>query len=916
MTVTTRLSLNEIRARLTQFAERWKDARNEDAEAKSFWDDLFECFGTPRRQVARFEPTIVKLDGNKGFIDLLWKGRLIVEHKSRGKDLAVAKEQAEDYVERLKPAERPQFLVVCDFARFEVYDLHDGHEHKFTLADIAKNAEALGFIGGYEPKRPSAETPVNIEAVERLGKLYDEMRTGGYPDHDLQLFLVRILFCLFAEDTGVFEADAFTDFIVQRTSEDGSDLGPRLNEAFHVLNNTQRQKALDEALVGLPYVNGQLFAGALAPAAMNSRMRAALVKCAEFDWSKISPAIFGSLFQGVMESAERRAIGAHYTSEEAILRVLRPLFLNDLRAEFAAIKNGPSRGRAQKLQAFHQKLAGLKFMDPACGCGNFLIVTYREIRRLEIELLLEINPVGQQAIEVSMLSRIDVDCFFGIEIDEFPVQIARVALWLMDHVMNVELGNAFGHSYARLPLRKSATIVLANAMRIDWSSVLPSTHCTYLFGNPPFHGSKFMTVSQKEDSALVFPGHKQGGVIDYVGCWYKKAVDYCEQNPAIRCAFVSTNSITQGEQVPALWPMLLARGLKIHFAHRTFQWKSEARGPAHVHVVIIGFGINDVAKKTIYYYQSITDNPVPRTVEHINPYLINAPDIIVYPRSAPLGSAPEMTNGSIPADGGNLIVTDKAAFLAEEPEAKDWLRPYLGARGLINNEVRHCLWLKECPSHVLRSMPSVRDRVEAVRTFRLASKKVGTQEKAATPTLFTEDRQPDEGFYVAVPRTSSTNRLYIPIVFLSANTIAANDIQMVPSASLYVFGIIQSKMHLAWVATISGRLKSDYRYSARLAYNAFPWPVEAVASRRKAVQLAAQAVLDARLAHSDDNLDDLYAINVMPADLVRAHHALDRAVERCYRREVFESDDARAEYLLDQYAHMAGSVAIDFDAED
>jgi hypothetical protein len=639
-------------------------------------------------------------------------------------------------------------------------------------------------------------------------------------------------------------------------------------------------------------------------------MRDALIKCAEFDWSRISPAIFGSLFQGVMDSQERRDSGAHYTSEEAIMRLIRPLFLNDLRSEFAAIKSGPQRGREQKLQAFHEKLASQRFIDPACGCGNFLVITYREIRKLEIELLVELTRNGQQVLDVSLLSKIDVDDFYGIEIEEFPSQIAKVALWLMDHVMNVELSYAFGHSFARLPLRKSATIINANALQIDWETVLPPQSCSYLFGNPPFHGSKFLTAPQKADVDSIFPGHKQRGVIDYVGCWYKKAVDYCAKNRSVRCAFVSTNSITQGEQVSALWPMLLDRGLTINFAHRTFQWESEARGRAHVHVVIIGFVLNAADKKTIYDYDTITSDPTPRVADNISPYLIDGPNIIVFPRSKPLVDVPVMANGSIPADGGNLIVDDYGAFIAEEPSAKPWLRPYLGAVGLISGEYRHCLWLKDCPAHTLRSMPKVMKRVSGVKLYRESSPKIPTKKKAATPTLFTEDRQPDSGTYLAIPRTSSVSRPYIPIPFLSSKVIAANDIQMVPTASVYDFGVIQSKLHLVWVATISGRLKSDYRYSARLAYNCFPWQRDATEAQRDAIRAAAQEVLDAREAHPTDSLEDLYSLNAMPADLVKAHQALDKAVERSYRKEPFKDDDERLLFLLERYDTLANQPAL------
>lgn len=916
------LSLNEIRARLAAFAERWKDAKDEDADAKSFWDDLFGAYGTNRRQVARFEAPIKKLDGQPGFIDVLWKGKMVVENKSRGKNLAAAKEQALDYIERLKPAERPRYLVTCDFARFEIHDLQTGTETKFTLEELSKHAEALSFIAGYEPKRPTEEAPVNIAAVERLGELYDEMKRGGYPDHDLQEFLVRILFCLFAEDTGVFEPDAFTDIILNRTAEDGSDLGVKLNYAFETLNSeaSKRQKALDESLAILPYVNGALFARRLTMAATDSHMREALIRCTEFDWSKISPAIFGSLFQGVMDAAERRAAGAHYTAEENILKVIKPLFLDDLWAEFTAIKTGPKTGREGKLKAFHEKLARLKFFDPACGCGNFLIITYRELRKLEIEVLKELHPRDrntreiQPVLNVAELSKINVDQFYGIEIDEFPAQIAKVALWLMDHVMNVELGYAFGQAFTRLPLTKSAHITNGNALQIDWKTVIAPEECSYILGNPPFIGSKLLSPNQKADVRLIFPGNSQSGVIDYVGCWYRKAVDHCKDNPGIHCAFVSTNSITQGEQVSALWPGILEDGLKILFAHRTFRWESEARGAAHVHVIIVGFKIQVGADGTsaepavLFDYVDPSGAPSRRVVRRINPYLIEGSDTCLPSRRQPLGPVSPMVNGSIPADGGHLLVDDTAAFLAAEPNAKPWLRLYVGADGLINGTDRHCLWLKGCPPHILRTLPHVTARVERVRESRLGSTKIPTQRKAATPTIFTEDRQPQSGSYLAIPRTSSENRPYIPIAFLSSDIIAANDLQMVPGATLYEFGVLQSKAHYAWTATVTGRLESRIRYSSKIAYNNFPWP-NPTESQKDAVEKAAQAVLDTRAQFPDSSLADLYDPNTMPPILAKAHAVLDKAVEKAYRAEPFKTDRERVEYLFAMYDKMVTPLA-------
>lgn len=913
------LSLNEIRARLARFIDEHRGDSDEDAQAKTFWDDLFTCYGTNRRQVARFEYPVRKLDGNLGFVDVLWKGKVIVEHKSRGRSLVDAKKQAEDYIERLKPSERPRYLVTCDFSHFELFDLHNGHEDKFTLEDLVGKAELLAFIGGYEPKRPSQDAPVNIAAVEKLGVLYDSMKDGGYPDHELQSFLVRILFCLFAEDTGAFEQDSFAEIIKERTSEDGSDLGIKLAQIFETLDSPggKRQKALDEALAGLPYVNGQLFSGRLTLAATTSVQRAALIKCCDFDWSKISPAIFGSLFQGVMEPAERRALGAHYTSEENILKVIKPLFLDELRAEFAAIKSGPERGREQKLQAFHVKLSGLRFFDPACGCGNFLIITYRELRNLETEVLKALHPIeqrdGQLITDVSLLSKVSVDQFYGIEIEEFPSQIARVAMWLMDHVANVELGYAFGRSFTRLPLVRAANIVHGNALRIDWRNVVQPESCSYLLGNPPFIGHQWRTAEQKQDMEYVWGDHGRYGRLDFVTAWYRKAADFIV--PTVRCAFVSTNSISQGEQVGILWGELFKRGIKIHFAHRTFVWESEARGAAHVHCVIIGFGLENPSEKLLYDYDHDPkgNSPIISKCSNISPYLIAGPDLVLPSRTEQPQGMPHMTKGSQPTDGGFLILSDdeRLDLVTREPIAQQWVRPYMGGEDFINGKTRWCLWLKDVSPSDLRKSSVVMKRIEGVRSSRLESPTKSVRDMANSPTVFTQDRQPNER-YLVVPEVSSEARRYIPMGFLAPEVIASNKLQMLPGASLFHFGVMCSVMHMAWLKVVGGRLKSDYSY-APAVYNNYPWP-KVSPEQVAAVEHAAQAVLDARALflapNGDSTLADLYDPVAMPPELSRAHAALDRAVERCYRKEAFSSDRERVELLFALYEKHASPLAV------
>ncbi|MEQ1766774.1 MAG: DNA methyltransferase, partial [Methylotenera sp.] len=605
----------------------------EDAEAKSFWDAFFNVFGITRRRIASFEEPVKKSDDKGGFIDLLWRGQLLVEHKSRGKSLDKAFNQALDYFPGLKERDLPKFILVSDFSKFRLYNLETQEQLEFALKDLYQNVKLFGFIAGYQTQVIKAQDPINIKAAERMGKLHDALKAVGYDGHALELYLVRLLFCLFAEDTTIFEKRLFQDYIETRTNEDGSDLALHLDALFDALNtpNDKRLKNQDESIAAFPYVNGKLFAERLRLAAFDSKMREALLDLCALDWSIISPAIFGSLFQSIMDSDARRNLGAHYTSEENILKLIKPLFLDALWAEFDKIKSNKKR-----LPEFHQKLRELTFFDPACGCGNFLVITYRELRLLELEVLRASHVSGQQVLDVQSLINVDVDQFYGIEIEEFPAQIAQVALWLTDHQMNMKISEEFGNYFARIPLKATPHIVCANALQTDWAEVLPPARCSYVLGNPPFVGAKFMDDAQRDDARKVFHGLDNGGLLDFVAAWYVKAARYMKDNSALRCAFVSTNSITQGEQVGVLWSWMLAQGIKIHFAHRTFSWSNEARGKAAVHCVIIGYGSQDVIDKTIYEYDDIRGEPHAVKVGNINPYLVDALDVLLSRRSTPI----------------------------------------------------------------------------------------------------------------------------------------------------------------------------------------------------------------------------------------------------------------------------------------
>ncbi len=924
------LSWNEIKQRAVQFSKEWKGESREDAEAKSFWDEFFNVFGVRRRTVASFEEPVKNIKGQFGYIDLFWRGKLLVEHKSFGKDLGRAGCQAFQYIQNLASSGRqdeiPRYVIVSDFARVALYDLEpdeqlnlplfDGqpfHVSEFPLSELHRHIHAFAFIAGYKQHRVDPEDPANIRAAEIMGELHDAIKAGGYSGHDLERFLVRILFCLFAEDTGIFDPNAFSQYIENHTREDGSDLGPQLAQIFDILNTAEerRQKNIPAELAAFPYVNGGLFAERLPSVALNRDMRNALVACGRFDWARISPAVFGSLFQSVMEDKARRQIGAHYTSERDILKVVRSLFLDDLRAEFDKIKTSKP-----KLELFHKKLATLRFFDPACGCGNFLVVTYRELRLLEMDVLELLHNTGQGVTDIRLFCQVDVDQFFGIEIEEFPALIAETALWLMDHQMNVRLSERMGQYFQRLPLKKSATIRVGNALRTDWKTVLPPEACSYILGNPPFVGAKLQTAEQKADMELV-GGADSSGLLDYVTGWYFKAADYIKDRKNITVGFVSTNSISQGEQPGILWNALFAKGVKIHFAHRTFPWESEARGKAHVHVVIIGFGCANPATKRIYDYDGAT--PTVSEVYNISPYLVEGADFAITNRQKPLCPVPEIGIGNKPIDGGNYLftATEKDAFLKLQPEAAPYFRPWIGSDEFINGWQRWCLWLGDCPPGELRKMPEAMKRVEAVRNCRLASKSAPTQKLAATPTRFHVENMPDSNFLV-VPKVSSERRPYIPIGFMTPETMVSDLCFIIPDATLWHFGVLTSAMHMAWVKQVCGRLKSDYRYSNKLVYNNFPWPQAATDKQKTAVESCAQAVLDTRTPHlaAGSTLADLYDPLTMPPELVKAHQALDRAVEKCYNPEKnFASDRDRTEHLFKLYESLtagpleAGMVA-------
>jgi hypothetical protein len=939
------LSWNEIKDRALKFSKEWADTSNEEADAKPFLVEFFNVFGISHKRVSTFEHRVKKLDDSDGYIDLLWKGMILIEMKSRGKNLDRAYGQAKDYLHGLKDHELPKYILISDFEHFRFYDLEENKTIEFRLNELVSNVQHFGYLLGYQKKIYKEQDPANIKAAELMGKLHDRLEEIGYVGHPLEVYLVRILFCLFAEDTTIFNKQQFQEYLEQRTNVDGSDLAAKLQELFQVLNTSKenRFKNLDEQLAEFPYVNGKLFEEILPTASFDSKMRQALLDCCYIDWSKISPAIFGSMFQSVMNPKERRNLGAHYTSETNILKLIKPLFLDELWTEFESI-----RDNRNKLPEFHKKLSKLKFLDPACGCGNFLVITYRELRLLEFEVLKAMNKTGQTFLDVSQILGIDVDQFSGIEYEEFPARIAEVAMWLIDHQMNMLVSSEFGQYFVRLPLKKSANIVHGNALRMNWEDLLKKDlidieaentilevnepvatyeikvrtnnltiidnrsnsepikttvkHFDYIIGNPPFIGSAYQNEDQKLDMATIFAGYNSFGMLDYVSAWFKKGAEICFRSKT-KCAFVSTNSIVQGEQAGILWNILFNHyEIKIHFAHRTFKWSNEARGKAAVHVVIIGFAGFDSSRKLIFEYRDVSGASQELKVKNINPYLVEGKDITLKSIPIPICNVPKMQSGSAARDGGFLILSqeEKDTLTQKYPLLNPIFKRFISGDDFLNKGTRWCIWLKNRNPIETKQIKELEEKFNAVKEFRELSTRAGTKKMASFPYLFAEERQPETDFLL-IPKVSSENRKYIPIAYLTKDYIVSDKTFVIPNTTNFHFGVLTSLMHMAWMKYTCGRMKSDFSYSNTIVYNNFPWPKNPSEKNKALVEEKAQKVLDTRANYPESSLADLYDPLLMPPDLVKAHQELDKAVDQCYRHQPFTSEMARIEYLFELY---------------
>ena len=919
----------EKREAARQIFIKWNGRGKEDEDDRSFWWDIFtRLFGVANvTDRIEFQKKVIGPDGNTKRIDAyIPETRVLIEQKSLGIALDKTQtghngmtpfEQAKMYDNALPYEEKARWIIVSNFAEIWIYDMNQKRPEpvKIMLEELPSKFSLLDFLIKKEVKTIDKEIELSIKAGELVGKIHDRF-LEQYHDpmakktqNSLNILCVRLVFCLYAEDAGLFgDKDAFSKYLMQYEPKD---MRRALLELFKVLDTPLEERPelyLADELEAFPYVNGGLFAREnIEIPKLTQEIKDALLESAAFDWSEISPTIFGAVFESTLNPETRRAGGMHYTSIENIHKVIDPLFLNDLKDELTKIREiKVNKTRDNKLHAFQDKLASLKWLDPACGSGNFLTETYMCIRRLENEVLGELQH-GQImfGFEAANPIKVSIDQFYGIEINDFAVTVAKTALWIAESQMMKETEDVVHMNLDFLPLKTNAFIVEGNALQIDWNKVIRKSELSYLMGNPPFIGASMMTKSQKEEAVKIFGKGKRVNSIDYVGAWYCKAAELL-QNTNIKAAFVSTNSITQGEQVSPLWGILLnTYNVHINFAYRTFKWTSEASEKAAVHCVIIGFScIENHNNKYIF----IDDDTIEKA-SNISPYLVDSPNVLVSGRSSAISDVPRMTKGNQPSDGGNLILSEEeaTALMKSDPKIKQCIRRYVGSRDFINkNEIRYCLWLKDVPPNIYRKNAEVTRRLNAVREMRLKSTAAPTRELAEKPFIFFSTPQTDAE-YLCIPEVSSERRRYIPIGFMDNNTIASNKLLIVPNANIYHFGILTSNVHMAWTRTVCGRLKSDYQYSGAMVYNNFPWPSPTPSQKQK-IEQTAKGILDARALYPDSSLADLYDPLTMPIELKRAHAANDKAVMQAYGFDIKKTDEtACVAALMKMYQELTSA---------
>ena len=883
-----RISWSQIRDNAIKFAKDFENETSERAESQTFYNEFFKIFGVSRRRVATFAEPTKKSSGGSGEIDLLWKGKIICEHKSKGKNLIKARKQAFDYFAGLKEQDLPRYVLSSDFQNFNLLDLDTGEENKFTLKELPEKIQLFGFIAGFEEIKIKEEDPVNIEAAEKIAILHEEILKNGYKGKTLEILLSRILFCLFADDSGIFyPKDIFLSYLINNTKEDGSDLGLHLNEIFQVLNREEdrRQKNLNVDLISFPYVNGNIFSENIPHVSFNKKLRDILIECCSFNWKKISPAIFGSLFQAAMDPELRDNLGAHYTSEKNVLKVLEPLCLNEFHQEFEK-----SSSSVIKLKNLKKKLSKKKFLDPACGCGNFLVIAYRELRKLELKIIKQIDnlnsrnnsPRTQMVLDVesSNLTTIPLYNFIGFEIDFLPSKIAELSMWLVDHQMNVELSNYIGEYFAKIPINESVEIFNINSNNVEWKEYVQTDEVNYIIGNPPFRGVKERTKDQSQEVKNVFNKIPGAGNLDYVSCWFKKTAEFIKDT-SIKCAFVSTNSISQGIQPGILWRVLISLETKIDFCYRSFVWDNDLKKKANVHVIIIGFSHNNVKTNKLIFDTDLENKLFSKNVNIINEYLIDAPYVLIEAKTKPLSKLlPEMNYGSIGYDN-NIFIFNKEdelnIFLERNPLAKKYVKKYMGSAEMINNLKRWCLWLEDIDQNDLKKMPGVKDKIEKVKIFRKNSDRKLTQKTANTPYLFGEIRKPTKN-YIGIPKVSSIRRKFLPVKFIDKETIPNGSLAFINGQDKFVFGILSSSIYSVWLSCIGGKMKSDYQNSIKIVYNNLVIPENPDENLKERIINLVDNILKIRDRLNDKSLANLYDPNTMPKDLLNAHNELDEKI--------------------------------------
>lgn len=904
-------TLGEARQNAGRFAKRWAGTTRENAETQLFWAEFLKIFGVDHKRTILFERHADRLStGRAGRIDVFWPGELLIEQKSLGRDLSKATAQAFDYLDGLQDQELPSQIIVSDFENFEVHDLTVSpiEVTKFTLKQLPQRIGLFMWMAGYS-RRPSAKADAgaaNKKAVQRMADLYDALAHDNLSDHHTSVILARMLFLLFAEDTGLMERGLFAQIIRDRSRIDGSDLGGLIGQMFQVLDThpNDRSERTDEMIKQLPYVNGSVFSEPVPLANFDARMREAILAATDFEWGTISPAIFGSMFQAVKSKELRRELGEHYTSEENILKTLGPLFLDELKRELKEAEYSRI-----KLERLWDKISGLQFLDPACGCGNFLIITYRELREIELQIIDRLqNLEGSSQVmlmDESAGLKVSLTQFHGIEIEEWPARIAEVALFITDHQANRRMLEVLGESPERLPLKTSARIVVANALRIDWEWVVPASADVIIVGNPPFSGQGKVTEEQTDDLKLAWGKARYQGYLDLVTGWYVKAIDYFGPHSG-RWAFVSTSSICQGEPVQALFKPIYANGWHLDFAHRGFNWKTEATGKAGVHVSIVGFTKRTKKRKLFEYGPNGKGEPTLRVVSSISPYLVEGDEVWVSSSTKPVSKQlPIVVYGNKPTDGGNLIVTvDEYAEVSSDKVASKYLRRFIGAKELINNLPRWCLWMVDLEPQDVQSSDVLKQRIEGVRQMRMASKKTPTRARAAIPHLFDQIRQPD-AHYLAIPRHYSANRSYCTAAYFASEVIQSDANFMAPDADGFLFGIFSSSLFMSWQRMVGGRIRDDLRFSNTLVWNTFPLPREFSDEARARVTTAAAKVQAAREAQPGRSLAEMYNPLAMRQDLLKAHSELDQAVFKLFGlRKVLHEEGEKQELLFNRYVKM------------